>query len=80
MIKAYNKSDVTNAILEVLRKIEYVQIVPKHTFAEEHTADILKEEVDQVFAKVLEHAGVYDRDEEGKAAMLRFVAYNKLLT
>jgi UDPglucose--hexose-1-phosphate uridylyltransferase len=31
--------------------------------------------VGQVFAKVLEHAGVYARTEEGKAAMLRFVAY-----
>ena len=41
----------------------------------ENTAEILKEEVGQVFAQVLEHAGVYKRTEEGKAALLRFVAY-----
>ena len=34
---------------------------------------ILKEEVGKVFAKVLEHAGVYQRNDAGKAAMLRFV-------
>ena len=28
-----------------------------------------------MFAKVLEHAGVYKRTEEGKSALLRFVAY-----
>ena len=38
-------------------------------------AEILKEEVGQVFAKVLEHAGVYKCTEEGKAALPRFVAY-----
>ena len=38
-------------------------------------AEIRKEEVGQVFAKVLEHAGVYKCTEEGKAALPRFVAY-----
>ena len=47
----------------------------KHTFTKENTTKILKEEVGQVFAKVLEHAGVYKRTEEGKTALLRFVAY-----
>lgn len=36
--------------------------------------DILKEEVGKVFVKVLEHAGVYKRDENGMAAFDRFVA------
>ena len=40
-----------------------------------NTAQILQEEVGQVFAKVLEHAGVYKRTEEGKTALLRFIAY-----
>jgi UDPglucose--hexose-1-phosphate uridylyltransferase len=31
--------------------------------------------VGQVFAKVLEHAGVYARSEKGKAALMRFVAH-----
>jgi len=35
--------------------------------------DILKKEVGIVFGKVLEHAGVYKRDEDGKKAFLRFV-------
>ena len=47
----------------------------KYAFTKENTAEILKEEVGQVFAKVLENAGVYKRTEEGKAALLRFAAY-----
>ena len=47
----------------------------KYAFTAENTADILKEEVGQVFAKVLEHAGVYARNDAGKAAFLRFVSY-----
>lgn len=35
--------------------------------------DIIKAEIGKVFATVLEHAGVYKRDENGKAAFLRFV-------
>ena len=34
---------------------------------------ILQDEVGKVFAQVLEHAGVYKRTDEGKAAFLRFV-------
>ena len=33
-----------------------------------------KEEVGKVFAKVLEHAGVYKRDQKGKEAFLKFVS------
>ena len=47
----------------------------KYAFTKENTAEILKEEVGQLFAKVLENAGVYKRTEEGKAALLRFAAY-----
>ncbi len=35
--------------------------------------NILKTEIGIVFAKVLEHAGVYKRDEKGKAAFLKFI-------
>ena len=45
----------------------------RHTFTKENTADIIKEEVGQVFCKVLEHAGVYKRTEAGRDAFLRFV-------
>ena len=35
--------------------------------------DILQKEVGIVFSKVLEHAGVYKRNEDGKKAFLRFI-------
>ena len=44
-----------------------------YTFTEENTEDILKKEVGTVFAKVLEHAGVYKRDEKGFQGFMRFV-------
>ena len=49
------------------------ELKTRNTFTEENTADILKEEVGQVFCKVLEHAGVYKRTEAGRDAFLRFV-------
>ena len=46
-------------------------------FAAEVTAEnamaVIEREVGRVFAKVLEHAGVYARTPEGQAALLRFV-------
>lgn len=48
------------------------ELKEKHTFTKENTADILKSEVGKVFSKVLEHAGVYKRTDEGKAAFLKF--------
>lgn len=44
-----------------------------YTFTKENTGDILKAETGKVFAKCLEHAGVYERSEKGIAAFLRFV-------
>ncbi len=50
----------------------------KHTFTKENITGILQEEVGYVFARVLEHAGVYKRTPEGREAFLRFVeAVNK---
>ena len=40
----------------------------------ENAEAIVKEQTGQVFAQVLEQAGVYRRTPEGKAAFLRFVA------
>lgn len=40
----------------------------------ENVMDILHEEVGKVFVGVLEHAGVYKRDEKGKEAFDRFIA------
>ena len=39
----------------------------------ENAWEIVQNETGRVFAKVLEHAGVYKRTEEGKAAFLRFL-------
>lgn len=47
----------------------------KYTFTEENTEEILKKEIGIVFSKVLEHAGVYKRTEEGKNGFLRFVDF-----
>ena len=39
----------------------------------DNVTKILEDEVGIVFAKVLEHAGVYKRDDAGKNAFLKFV-------
>ena len=41
--------------------------------AMDNVTEIIRAEVGKVFAKVLEHAGVYERSENGKKAFLRFV-------
>ncbi|MBP5268898.1 MAG: UDP-glucose--hexose-1-phosphate uridylyltransferase [Ruminococcus sp.] len=51
------------------------ELCKKYTFDTENVDDILKDEIGKIFAKVLEHAGVYKRDEKGAAAFGRFVAY-----
>ena len=45
----------------------------KYDFTSENALDIVEKETGLVFAKVLEHAGVYKRTPEGKAAFLRFL-------
>ena len=47
----------------------------KYTFTRENISGILQEEVGLIFAKVLEHAGVYARSESGAAAFGRFVEH-----
>lgn len=51
------------------------ELCGRYTFTSENADGILKEEIGKVFAKVLEHAGVYKRDEGGKAAFGRFIEY-----
>ena len=45
----------------------------RYTFTQENAANILKAEVGKVFAKVLEHAGVFKRNADGQAAFERFI-------
>ena len=49
------------------------ELQQKHHFTAENVSDILKAEVGAVFAKVLEHAGVFKRSPEGQAAFRRFI-------
>jgi len=49
------------------------ELKQKYTFTEDNVTDILQKEVGLVFAQVLDHAGVYKRTPEGKAAFLRFI-------
>ena len=46
---------------------------PNYTITAENALEIVRAETGKVFAKVLEHAGVYSRDAAGKEAFLRFV-------
>ncbi len=43
-----------------------------YEFAKDNVDDIIKDEVGKVFVKVLEHAGVYKCDKEGREAFKRF--------
>ncbi|MBP3411752.1 MAG: UDP-glucose--hexose-1-phosphate uridylyltransferase [Oscillospiraceae bacterium] len=51
------------------------ELLQKQVFTPENTASILKMEVGKVFARVLEHAGVFKRTAEGAAAFDRFISY-----
>ncbi len=48
------------------------ELQTRYTFTRENVMDILQKEVGIVFSQVLEHAGVFKRDEAGKQAFLRF--------
>ncbi len=45
----------------------------RYAFTAENALPVLQDEVGKVFAQVLEHAGVYKRDEAGRAAFERFL-------
>ena len=47
----------------------------QYTFTTENAMKIVQDEVGKVFAKVLEHAGVYKCTDEGRAAFLRFIQF-----
>ena len=44
-----------------------------YTITAENAMEIVLAETGRVFAKVLEHAGVYSRTDEGRAAFLQFI-------
>ncbi|MBR6871991.1 MAG: UDP-glucose--hexose-1-phosphate uridylyltransferase [Ruminococcus sp.] len=47
----------------------------RNTVTADNIHEIIRNEIGTVFAKVLEHAGVYKRDEAGKAGFMRFAEY-----
>ncbi len=50
------------------------ELIAKYQSFSADTIDaVIEKEIGDVFVKVLEHAGVYKRDEDGKRAFLRFV-------
>lgn len=49
------------------------ELKARYEFTAENIEAIVQKEVGLVFAKVLEHAGVFKRDEEGQAAFNRFI-------
>lgn len=50
------------------------EVMNKHPeMNEDNIHDIIQQEIGIVFAKVLEHAGVYKRDVAGKEAFMRFI-------
>ena len=51
------------------------ELKTRYTFTQENISAVLKTEVGKVFAKVLEHAGVYKRTAIGLAAFNRFIDY-----
>ena len=72
------KSADRNLLLELSGELEkhahwVNELQQKHHFTAETVSDILKAEVGAVFAKVLEHAGVFKRSPEGQAAFRRFI-------
>ncbi len=48
------------------------ELKTRHDFAREDADAVLRQEVGRVFMQVLEDAGVFKRDEAGRAAFLRF--------
>ena len=60
---------------ELQKHIDWVHdFMPKYSeINQNNVMDILKEEIGQVFVKVLEDAGVYKNTEEGREAFRRFI-------
>lgn len=49
------------------------EIAQKHSINKDNVDEIIENEIGLVFAKVLEHAGVYKRNEDGKKSFIKFI-------
>ena len=75
-LAALEEAILTDAPLsgELLKHGTWVEeLKTRYTFTRDNITAILKVEVGKVFAKVLEHAGVFKRTPEGAAAFGRFI-------
>ena len=68
-----NNSDIRSD--EALEKhADWAESLKKqYTFTAENAMKIIQDEVGKVFAEVLEHAGVYKCNEDGRTAFMRFI-------
>lgn len=66
--------DISNDAMLQKHTVWLEELKASYTFTADNTEEILKKEIGKVFSEVLEDAGVYKRNQEGKAAFLRFAA------
>ena len=68
-----NGTDLADSELTAKHKEWAESFKGNYTITVENAEKIVQDEVGKVFSKVLEHAGVYKRDEKGMAAFSKFV-------
>lgn len=71
--KLVSGEDMTKDPLTAVHAEWANDIAARYDITEDNAWTIVQEETGLIFAKVLEQAGVYSRDEEGKEAFRRFV-------
>lgn len=71
--KLVSGEDMTKDPLTAVHAEWANDIAARYDITEDNAWTIVQEETGLIFAKVLEQAGVYSRDEEGKEAFLRFI-------
>lgn len=71
--KILSNEDLTKDELTASHAKWAQDIIKNNNITKENITDIIKKEVGKVFAEVLENAGVYKRDENGKKAFLKFI-------
>ncbi|HAB60200.1 MAG TPA: UDP-glucose--hexose-1-phosphate uridylyltransferase [Lachnospiraceae bacterium] len=68
------KEDLTKDETLAIHADWAAEVINKHPeMKEDNIHEIIQQEIGLVFAKVLEHAGVYKRDMVGKEAFMRFI-------
>ena len=69
------KTPVSQYSQNIVKHARWAQeIQSKYTITADNVEEILHKEIGQVFAEVLEDAGVYKMDQQGRAGFVRFLA------